>query len=135
MLASPLASDTRLHGESFNFGPRSEQNTRVVDLLRDLAAVWGHTDPSASYKLTGDVPFHEAGLLKLSCDKALLALRWEPNLSYDECVELTGSWYRAVLKEDADAGEVTAAQIRRYEDVACQRHRVWCQAEQPSWAA
>jgi CDP-glucose 4,6-dehydratase len=134
-LASHMAKDAHLHGESFNFGPRAEQNTRVVDLLQDLAIIWQHPEPVSSYRIVGNIPFHEAGLLKLSCDKALLNLRWEPNLSYSECVDFTGSWYRSVLKDGMDAGELTTAQIRRYEDLANQRHRVWCRMEQPSWAA
>lgn len=125
LLASRMVGDPGLHGESFNFGPRAEQNSTVVDLLRDLAEIWGHEDPSGSFSIVGDVPFHEAGLLKLNCDKALLALRWEPNLSYRECVEMTAGWYREVLKEGANALEVTTGQIRRYEELAVARGRVW----------
>ncbi len=124
-LAAVLAGAPDLHGESYNFGPRAEQNTRVVDLLQDLAVIWGHGDPARSFEITGNIPFHEAGLLKLSCDKALLDLRWESNLSYAECVDFTGGWYREVLREGADAGEVTTRQTRRYEELALQRRRVW----------
>jgi CDP-glucose 4,6-dehydratase len=127
-LGQKLAGDAGLHGESFNFGPRAEQNNRVVDLLKDLAAVWGFNDPGESFRITGNVPFHEAGLLKLSCDKALLALRWEPNLSYDECVAMTGGWYRDVLRGGADAMEVTTRDIRAYEAKAAERDRVWRRA-------
>jgi CDP-glucose 4,6-dehydratase len=124
-LGQRLAEDRRLHGESFNFGPRAEQNARVIDLLKDLAVVWGLDASAQAYRIVGDVPFHEAGLLKLNCDKALLELRWEPTLSYAECVELTGGWYRAILKEGADALEITTAHIRRYEALAQARGRVW----------
>lgn len=131
-LGARLGSDASLHGESYNFGPRAEQNTRVVQLLQDLAGVWGHNDPAASYSIVGNVPFHEAGLLKLSCDKALLDLRWEANLSYAECVELTGSWYRDVLQQGADAGAITATHTRRYEELALERGRVWRTTETPA---
>ena len=133
-LGARLAGDRVLHGESYNFGPRAEQNARVVDLLQDLALVWGFDDPSASYRITGNVPFHEAGLLKLSCDKALLDLRWEANLSYAECVQMTGEWYRTVVKEGGDGLAITTAQIARYDALARERSRVWTCAEAAAWA-
>jgi CDP-glucose 4,6-dehydratase len=124
-LGARLAEDSGLHGESFNFGPRAEQNATVLELLGDLASVWGFNDPSQSYRVTADIPFHEAGLLKLSIDKALLHLRWEPNLSYAECVDMTGGWYRDVLKAGRDAADITTEHIRRYEALAQERRRIW----------
>jgi CDP-glucose 4,6-dehydratase len=126
-LGAQLARDPALHGESFNFGPRGEQNATVRELLEDLARVWGLEDVSKAYRITGNIPFHEAGLLKLNIDKALLMLRWEPNLSYAECVEMTGGWYREVVRDGADAGQLTTAQIRAYEAFAEGRRRIWTQ--------
>lgn len=125
LLGARLADDPALHGQSFNFGPRGEQNATVLQLLTDLARVWGFETPSTSYRVTGDIPFHEAGLLKLNIDKALLMLRWEPNLSYAECVDMTGGWYRDVLKNGADALALTTAHVRAYEGYAADRQRVW----------
>ncbi len=124
-LGARLAAGGDLNGESFNFGPRAEQNQPVADLLRDLARIWGFADPGESFRITGNIPFHEAGLLKLNCDKALLQLRWEPNLSYAECLEMTGGWYRRVLREGDDALTVTLEQIAAYEAVAGRHGRVW----------
>ena len=112
-LAQAMRTDPTLSGESFNFGPRAEQNARVVDLLGDLGRVWGLNE-SESYDVTGNIPFHEAGLLKLNCDKALLRLRWQPTLSYDECVSMTGGWYRDVVRDGSDAGEATHTDIATY---------------------
>ena len=127
-LAATMSYESDLHGESFNFGPRAEQNHTVVRLLQDLAVVWGHEEPTKSFAVVGNIPFHEAGLLKLSCDKALLRLRWEPNLSYEECVTMTGGWYKNVLKDKRDALAVTTEQIGHYERLAGERRRVWCEA-------
>ena len=124
-LGSRMAEDRSLHGESFNFGPRGEQNATVLALLEDLARVWGFADPSTSYEVTGDIPFHEAGLLKLNIDKALLMMRWEPTLTYEECVEMTGGWYRDVLKNGRDALELTTGHIERYQGLAVERRRSW----------
>ena len=124
-LGARLSEGPTLNGESFNFGPRAEQNATVLELLTSLTQVWGFNDHRKSYQVVGDVPFNEAGLLKLNIDKALLALRWEPNLSYDECVSFTGGWYRDVSRDGVSAWEMTNRQIEAYERVAAERGRVW----------
>lgn len=126
-LGSKMVDESGLHGESFNFGPRAEQNATVLELLASLAKVWGFDNPDDGYVVTNNSPFQESSLLKLNIDKALLALRWEPNLSYAECMEMTGVWYRDVQKHGASAAELTRAQIAEYENIAAARLRVWAQ--------
>lgn len=127
-LGACLSKDLQHNGEAYNFGPRAEQNASVLELLSALAEVWGHDDPAQAYKVTGNIPFHEASLLKLNVDKALLAMAWEPNLSYAECMTMTGEWYREVLKSDQDALAMTQAHITAYQKRAVDRGRVWANA-------
>jgi CDP-glucose 4,6-dehydratase len=124
-LGALLLDDPSLNGESFNFGPQSEQNATVVSLISSLAQIWGFRDPAQSYKVTGSIPFHEASLLKLNIDKALLKLAWLPNLTYDECLHYTGGWYRDVVKNNASAIDATRTQIINYESIAADRRRNW----------
>jgi CDP-glucose 4,6-dehydratase len=124
-LAQSLAEGAAHHGEAFNFGPRAEQTRTVLELLNDLARLWGFRSSAEAYEILERRPFHEAGLLKLNCDKALLSLRWTPTLTYHECVGMTGEWYRAVLRDGADARRVTTAQIARYESLAVERELAW----------
>jgi CDP-glucose 4,6-dehydratase len=124
-LGARLMADEALNGESFNFGPPADQDRTVLALIADLARSWGFDDPAESYRVTDTTPFHEAGLLKLSCDKALALLQWAPSLSYGECVGLTGDWYRSVLKDRAGALEVTLEQIAAYGSTARARGRAW----------
>ena len=126
-LAAAVSSNADLNGESFNFGPRAEQNRTVLELLRDLAAEWGMDDLSRAYSALPDPPFHEAGLLKLNCDKALMHLQWEATLSYSECIEMTGGWYRDVLKGGEHAMMATLSQIERYRSLSENRGRAWAQ--------
>ena len=120
-LAATLAADASLNGESFNFGPRAEQNHSVLELLRDLAGVWGFESAGQAYEILPEPPFPEAGLLKLNCDKALARLAWSATLTYAECVEMTGAWYREVLKGGRYAEDVTREQIDFYERLARKR--------------
>jgi CDP-glucose 4,6-dehydratase len=124
-LGQAASQQPLLHGEAFNFGPRAEQNHTVVDLLTDLSRSWGLKSPDQTYRSTGNVPFHEAGLLKLNCDKALFHLKWESNLNYAETIRLVGDWYRAHYREHADMYAATMGQIEAYESVGLERKRIW----------
>ena len=124
-LGAALSQSDALHGEAFNFGPRAEQNITVVKLIKDLADGWGYVDVEKAIRITGNVPFHEAGLLKLNCDKALFHLKWEPTMVYPETIRFVGDWYRAYYREGADMYRMTLDQISEYEQLALERGRSW----------
>jgi CDP-glucose 4,6-dehydratase len=97
----------------------------VYELTQDLAKLWG-LDPDKAAKLTGDVPFEEATLLKLNCDKALAYLHWHSTLHYEECVRFIADWYRAFyLEKDRDMYELTINQIKEYEAEAHKQNIEW----------
>ena len=124
-LGQAASLEQELHGEAFNFGPRAEQNRSVVDLIGDLSRRWGFDNPDAAYQVTANIPFHEAGLLKLNCDKALFHLKWEPNLDYAETIQLVGDWYAAYYQKHADMYGETMEQIATYERLGKARNRIW----------
>ncbi len=126
VLGQTVAQQRQMHGHAFNFGPRAEQNRTVVELLRDLGRHWGFADSDEAYRIAADVPFHEAGLLKLNCDKALFHLKWESNLDYAETIRLVGDWYSAFYRARADMYALTLDQISEYERMGNERNRVWC---------
>ena len=64
-------------------------------------------------------------MLKLNCDKALLDLKWESNLNYQETVKFVGSWYKEYYKNNTNLYSFTENQIKEYEDIAMERDRVW----------
>jgi CDP-glucose 4,6-dehydratase len=125
LLGAELESDVKLLGESFNFGPRSEKNRTVLELLAALSKHWNFSVIEDAYRVTDDIPFHEAGLLKLNCDKALMYLNWEANLSYDDCVGMVGKWYYSFYKTDADIYQLTVDQLSQYEYSAEKRGLIW----------
>jgi CDP-glucose 4,6-dehydratase len=114
------------HGEQYNFGPRAEQNRSVQDLLSDLSAKWGFNCPEDAFTITDNMPFHEAGLLKLNCDKALFDLKWEANLTYSECVNFVSDWYFEYYHEAKDMLAFTQRQISSYQLSAVDKNMVWC---------
>lgn len=125
-LGAELARDQKLCGESFNFGPRTEQNKTVVSLLGDLRKHWAQDPTGEAYRITGHVPFHEAGLLRLNCDKAAFYLKWEASLTYAECIGMVGRWYSNFYAGQAeDAYALTLEQIDAYEAAATKRGLAW----------
>ena len=127
-LGAQLSVDDRLLGESYNFGPKSEQNHSVLELLSDLSERWGFMKPSDAYLVTDNIPFHEAGLLKLNCDKALFHMKWEANLSYDGCVDMVSEWYFNYYNSEEDMYQCTLDQIAKYEELAFKKNLIWNRA-------
>ena len=120
-----LAESKCDNGEPFNFGPRAEQTKTVFELTQDLAVEWGLAKDKVA-KITGDVPFKEATLLKLNCDKALAYLNWHSTLHYDQCVRLIAEWYRSFYSyKQKDMYELTLSQIQFYMDEAEQQQLAW----------
>ena len=75
----------------------------------------GFKDQKDSYEIIDNIPFHEAQLLKLNCDKAYFDLSWEPNLSYSETIEFLSEWYLGYYKNNSNMYDLTLNQISKYE--------------------
>ena len=112
-------------GEAFNFGPRAEQNRTVTDLLSSMADYWTSSIPDKPYLVTDNIPFKEAGLLKLNCDKALSFLKWDATLDYNQTVRMTAEWYSQYNSDSRDLLLLTNHQISSYEDIAKERKSIW----------
>ncbi|MEV9594159.1 CDP-glucose 4,6-dehydratase [Aliarcobacter butzleri] len=124
-LGAELYENENLHGEAFNFGPRAEQNHTVEELLIDLSKYWDFKEVNDAYKVTGNIPFHEAGLLKLNCDKALFYLKWQANLEYKDTIKFTSEWYYDFYKSKKNMLDKTLEQILEYENMAKEKGLKW----------
>lgn len=114
-LAASLAQSPIHHGESFNFGPRDPLSRSVLDLVKEMALHWklvSWEDFNGSEALP-----HEAGLLKLACDKALTQLHWHSILTFSETVEMTATWYKCFYDDPNISPSVTEDQIAKYSDL------------------
>ena len=125
-LAYKLEENINLNGESFNFGPNAEYNHNVKELLEDLTETWNFDNVSDAYELTGNIKFHEAGLLKLNCDKALFYLKWVATLDYKKLLSFTGEWYyNYYMNNEIDMFKYTINQINEYEQIANKKNIKW----------
>lgn len=124
-LAVELSKNIAYHGESFNFGPKSEYNRTVLDLLTDLSKRWNFINMNKAYEVTDNLPFHEAGLLKLNCDKALFYFKWMASLDYEQLIHFTGDWYYTYYKDNVDMYQYTINQIKEYKNIAKSKNILW----------
>ena len=125
-LGVQLSTNRKLHGEAYNFGPPAHQNHSVRELIDDMSNYWDSVrwnDISSSKK-----HLHEAGLLKLNCDKALFDLQWQPTLEFQETVEMTVEWYKRYYQEKNNSMfDFTIDQISEYNELAKKRKLKWAQ--------
>lgn len=122
-LAVALKGNADLNGEPFNFGPPSHQNFSVAKLVDEISCHWS----GAKWEDVSDqnATPHEAGLLKLNCDKALHSLGWQTTLNFKETVEWTGEWYRTYYEEGPAAAELlTTSQIEQFVMLATRRNKL-----------
>ena len=118
LLGKALHQNKKFHGESYNFGPKAEQSKKVLELIDDLNQYLEMMSLNSAYKIIDNIPFHEAGLLKLNCDKALMDLHWTPTLNYREMLNLVGEWYKYCEYEPEYLYRLTEMQILSFEKMA-----------------
>ena len=114
-----------VNGEPFNFGPDADQNKTVEELINRLTLYWNGSSEQL-YRVTGDIQFHEAGLLKLNCDKALYYLHWKPILVFEETASFTSRWYKAFYDGSIEMLSYSKDQLNAYIQLAKYRNAIWC---------
>jgi CDP-glucose 4,6-dehydratase len=128
LLGKTLQQSNENQGEAYNFGPPATQNHSVRGLIDAMAEHW--TNVRWNDISNFEEHPHEAGLLKLNCDKALFGLQWTPTLQFEETVELTVKWYKQYYKSLTQKNRVsmhefTISQIEDYINLASERGIEW----------
>jgi len=122
---SPAKSSASPHlfASAFNFGPPTEANLPVRELVAEILKHWPGAWEDGSQ---GNAP-HEAALLNLSADKAFHLLHWRAAWNFPDTVARTVNWYRASAKDSRVAPEQTRQQIADYTSHAAGSGNVWAQ--------
>lgn len=124
VLAAELMQDSKFHGEAYNFGPSSNQNYPVSELIDEMAKYWNHVRWNDISGIEDHV--HEAGLLKLNCDKALVDLQWRPTMQFPEMVKMTVEWYKCYYQNsDQSMYDFSSSQIDEYTKLAKGQNIYW----------
>ena len=123
-LAENLYLDDQNHGEAYNFGPSADQNYPVSKLIDEMSEYWNQIKWNDVSKNEGHV--HEAGLLKLNCDKALSDLKWYSALQFEETVKMTVEWYKEYYQnQNQSMYDFTISQIESYIKAAKLNNIAW----------
>ena len=124
-LAARLSKDPALNGESFNFGPNPDMNEKVLDIIGALSSLWGYPKVELAFEYVKPEHFHEAGLLKLNCDKALHYLRWQATLNFPQTMDLVCNWYKIFYTQQKDLFEFSLSQVNQFEQLAGKKGLKW----------
>lgn len=104
-LGQKLLEGKKEFAQAWNFGPESDGNRTVVEVLSVLSrlkALW----PALNWKVVDNpVNQHESSLLHLDSAKARQRLGWQPVWSFDEGLQATAKWYRANIERGAVISE------------------------------
>lgn len=124
-LAARLSEEPESFSGSWNFGPADSSAKCVRDLVSAIIKEWGSGEWE-DVSTMNDRKLHEAGWLRLSCDKAHVMLPWSAILSFEENIKMTVKWYRYYYDyRDANLYQFCVHQIREYTKLAAQREQMW----------
>jgi CDP-glucose 4,6-dehydratase len=119
MLGQKLFEGKKEFAQAWNFGPDSDGNRSVGEVLTRLQSNW----PAMSWHTTQSPQPHEAGLLQLDSTKARRKLGWQPVWSLDEGLDATAKWYQAYLEQST---LLSRDQIQAYVLKARKNGLAWC---------
>ena len=111
-------NNKKINGESFNFGPPSRQNKKVIELINTF-------NKKLTFKRNKNRKIYESKLLKLNCKKASRVLNWTSVLSFKELLKLTSDWYENFYINKNNSYEFTLNQIKLYEKIAKKKKLEW----------
>tara|TARA_B100000029_G_C17609724_1_gene969024 strand:- start:5869 stop:6957 length:1089 start_codon:yes stop_codon:yes gene_type:complete len=121
-LATGLYHDNTLSGESFNFGPDTNEDQSVLDVVSTMSQFWKDVQWDVQKQ---DKQPYESNLLKLNCDKARSLLNWHAVMGFEDTIQLTAEWYKNYYANSLDMFSVTKNQIITYVDKAKEIQLDW----------
>jgi CDP-glucose 4,6-dehydratase len=111
-LAARLRSpEAARYASAWNFGPEPGDEPTVRELTEAFLARFGAGRWEDASR-PGDVP--EAGVLRLSIERARAELGWHPRWTVGEAIERTVDWYRRVGADPTTARAACLADIAAY---------------------
>ncbi len=110
-LCEKIWNNPKKFSGSWNFGPDSNNNKNVKDVVNFVASKWGNR---AKWIAEESYQMHEAHLLQLNSEKSKSKLGWKPILNWDEALSDTLAWYEAFSKNKNYVLDFTLNQILKY---------------------
>jgi CDP-glucose 4,6-dehydratase len=112
LAAHLLESDDPSLASGWNVGPLPGNEIPVSEVVERFLREWGHGSWQEVNDLTQP---REAGILRLTIDKALWKLGWKPCWDVHETLRQTACWYRRYFDDQASMQAFSLEQIGHYE--------------------
>jgi len=126
-LGAKLQEDPKRFSGGWNFGPDDSSAKSVSDLVKALINEW-KSGEWVDLSDKNEHKLHEAGWLRLTCDKAHFMLPWSAIMTFEENISLTVKWYKHFYENNqSNLYQYSAHQIREYIKLAIQRGQTWAQ--------
>jgi CDP-glucose 4,6-dehydratase len=124
LLGQRLLSGQAGFDEAWNFGPQSEGDLSVANVLEKISQVWA----GVSWNVSDEPNIHETRLLRLDSSKARSRLMWRSVWDFATSLEQTALWYH----EWMDSGRVMSKiQLLDYLESATDHGHEWAQRGDP----
>lgn len=106
-----LAENPSHYSQAWNFGPREQNDSTVLDIVQKMIALWG----TGSYAIKLDDTSREAGKLQLDIHKSCSLLTWHPRWDSDKAIMETIRWYKAYFQQpETNFRSLCESQINQY---------------------
>lgn len=123
LLAQKLCEDSDRFSGAWNFGPVEATHVSVLELAERFVAAWG--DGRIELRQANQHTLHEAHLLRLSIDKAILELNWSPIVDSSAAINWTIDWYKAWAQGESELRQISVEQIQAYVESASRKNAKW----------
>lgn len=121
LLGQKLLEGQKDFATAWNFGPETEGNCSVAEVLGKLSEKW----PNMRWHSTNVPQPHEATLLYLDSTKARSQLQWQPVWGIDDALAKTAEWYSAWL---TDKRVISTPQLNQYIEAAGVEQVAWLES-------
>jgi CDP-glucose 4,6-dehydratase len=117
LLAAKLSKNSKLHGESFNFGPSKNNNHSVIFLVKTMKKFWNNI----AWSIKKNNSFKESNLLMLNTQKVRKKLKWKSVLKFEESIFMVIDWYKNFYSKINNPSQLTVNQIEKYKKILAKR--------------
>jgi len=123
-LGQRLLQQPNAFAGAWNFAPLPHDNATVIELVQRFYQLLGRGDLDSVPSEEPNAP-HEAGLLRLNCDKAHSQLDWQPIYDVHGALRETAAWYRRVELEGGNPYDACVEDIDSYLQAAAAAGAWW----------
>ena len=110
-LAINLKKNKKINGHAFNFGPKKERNSEVLNIVKEIGKNWS----GAKWKIKKDKNLKESKLLQLNSSKAKKLIKWECKLNLRLATSYTNEWYKTYYKNKDQILALSIQHIHKFQ--------------------